>query len=194
MQTIKVLAVLVVAGLFSACDSSDGPTPPTPISLRPLFDRATLIFEPALVGSWAVKGTDRKWTFEQQGDAYRLTIADTTAPPQSEERYRVRLVQLSGLLFLDFSSPTSGPFSVPAHAFARLRIEGDLLQVSFFHDAWLRQKVVVEKWLPYEMVDTIVVITAPTADLQHFVGKFALDTEAFDPESGGEMLRIKEGS
>jgi hypothetical protein len=147
-------------------------------SLNPLFDKQSVVVEPALAGDWqSPLGMLR---VRPSGNGYEVFL-------EEEPAFKVHLVRLAGPLFLDVTDLTPGMFSIPVHAIARVRIENDVVRLAFLRGDWLEKKAAEEPWLSHASG----LITAPTSDLQYFIGKHALDPDAFEDEV--VLHRIRNG-
>ncbi len=177
MRTIKLMVVLLVMLLLSACDDV--------VSLAPLYDDTTLISVPELAGTWRVD-TNATWTISPAGTKkYHLVIEDVEGQGAGERRVtqtkvEVGLVRLSGKLFMDLMSEDFGMTSAPAHIFARIEIEQDVLHVGWVDDAWMKEMLELNRHLTWSTADHgKIVLTSSTRDLQLFFRDHAWDEEAY---------------
>jgi hypothetical protein len=160
------------------------------VSLAPLYDDATLVFDAGLVGSWRADKSEI-WTFTTDDEKmYRLLVRQTredeAGARTEEDRFDVGLVRLSGRLFMDLMSDESGPTGAPAHVFARIEIENDVLQVGLLDSEWMKKQLKGQESLTFYTVSKDrVVIAAPSRDLQYFFGRHAWNDEAFLNGTGG---------
>jgi hypothetical protein len=102
-----------------------------------LYEKTQVVFDPALLGSWADDIGDRRLTLSPGPDsAYGLVfITKDSAGP----RFQAHLVQLEGVLLLDVSppEPKKGELYYPVHTFYRVvRIEPRLQLLGLDGD-WL---------------------------------------------------------
>jgi hypothetical protein len=92
-------------------------------------------------------------------------------------------VRLETFLFLDlYPKGTDDSFSIPAHVFLRVSIEGDTLRAGLLDPEWLGKAVEQKKVaIPNVLAGDRIILTASTKELQEFVIWHALDEEAFPP-------------
>ncbi len=177
MRLTRLLVVLGWALLLAGCE-------PT-LSLHPLFTEKDLVFEPALVGSWAGEEDKTTITFQKAGEnAYELFFMGEGT---TGKHFEARLAQVGRFLFLDVCPKevdTKDDFYkkhlVRAHTFYRIKIDGDVLKINYLDDDWVK-KMAAERTtnIPQENLDGEIVLTAATDELQNFVLMYAEDTEAF---------------
>ncbi len=180
MTTAKALIVMGMAVLMSGCVPS----------LHPLYTDDVLVFDPALVGTWAKD--DERWIFTKAGDkAYDLVVLEKRKAPA---RFEAHLVDLGGHRFLDLS-PGDPPFDndfykfhlVPAHSISRLQLTGEVLTIAMLNGEWLEKAIGRgQVKIAHEKVgdgkDESILLTARPKQLQAFVLQYAKDKEAFgDP-------------
>jgi hypothetical protein len=175
-------------------------------SLEPLYSEQDLVFGPDLIGVWeAADDPSREptltWTFERgEGNAYRLTIREGEA----SAAFDAHLLRLGEATYLDFfpvvppdcvpvpADESGFPESavpvlqavhfVPVHSFWRVLLDGDDMQVAALSPDWLGRQLeqgrVRINHKPYED-EHVILLTAPTADLQQLIHEHADDPEAF---------------
>ena len=178
MRTTVVIVALGLAVLMAGCVPS----------LHPLFTEKDLVYDPALVGTWAEKESEDTWTFLKSGDkAYDLIYSQKGVPAQFEAHQ----VQLGEFLFLDTYPQEPGIKNdlymihlIPAHTFSRIWIEGNVLRLAMLDIDWLKEMIAEKKVdIAHERVDGGIVLTASTKELQEFFLKYADDDKAFpDPK------------
>lgn len=177
MRAVKLMAALGLVVLLAGCVPS----------LHPLFTEDDLVYDPALVGTWADQDGENTWTFQKFGDnVYNLIYTEEGVPA----RFDAHLVQLGEFLFLD-TYPGEPNIKndfylihlIPAHIFSRIEMEGDTLRYAMLDLDWLRRMISEKKvTIGHEQVDGGVLLTATTAELQEFFIKYADDDKAFpDP-------------
>ena len=174
MRTIRLLVALGLAALMAGCVPS----------LHPLFTEEDLVYDPALVGTWAEEEGEDIWTFRKSGEnAYDLIYTEEGVPA----RFDAHLVRIGEFLFLD-TYPGEPDIKngfylvhlVPAHTFLRIWIEGDVLRYAMLNLDWLKKMIAEKKVeIGHEQVDGDVVLTASTKELQEFFLKYADDDKAF---------------
>ena len=179
MRMAKMLIAIGLLALLAGCE-------PT-LSLHPLYTGKDLVFQTELLGSWVGGGDGDKTTitFQKSGEnAYELFfMGEGTAG----KHFEARLAQVGRYLFLDVSPKeldTKDDFYkmhlIPVHTFYRVRVEGDLLQINYLDDDWVKKLTAARATdISQEILDGEVVLTAPTEALQSFVLMHAEDEEAF---------------
>ena len=184
MRTTKILVAFGIALFMASCVPS----------LHPLFTNKDLVFESALVGTWVDEDGKNTWAFQKSGDnAYELVYTENETPA----KFKAHLVRLEKFLFLDIvpeEPDTKNDFYkghlIPAHSFAKIWIEGDLLRLATLDGDWLKNMINKKKIkIGHEWLDQTIILTAPTKDLQKFVLKYAEDSKAFSIKS--ELHRKK---
>jgi len=178
MRTTVVIVALGLAVLMAGCVPS----------LHPLFTEKDLVYDPALVGTWAEEEGEDIWIFRKSGDnAYDLIYSQKGVPAQFE----AHLVQVAEFLFLDtypgepnIKNDLYTIHLIPAHTFSRIWIEGDVLRLAMLDLDWLKDMIAKKKVnIAHEQVDGGIVLTASTKELQEFFLKYADDDKAFpDPK------------
>jgi hypothetical protein len=177
-MSLGVIAMLVA---LAGCE-------PT-LSLRPLFGLGDRIFEPALQGRWVPErdtqavAADISLTFARDKEnTYQVTFGDES---YNSHRLRAQLGRLADFLFLDVwpdNRDTDGLLRIPAHAFFRIRIEPDALELAYLDDEWVKDMVAQGKvQIPHEFLGPDIVLTATTKELQALVLKYAANPDAFSP-------------
>ncbi len=167
------LAVIAAAVFLAGCE-------PT-LSLHPLFD-ASPDSAPALEGTWVEDDGGLTLTLRLASDnSYEFITVDEE---QKEHRLRAQVGRLGRHMFLD-ASPSERNIEglqLPAHAFFRVRLAGDSLELAYLDDDWLRGMLREKKLaIAHEIVGTGIVLTAPSRDLQALALKYAADPNAFSP-------------
>lgn len=73
---------------------------------------------------------------------------------------------------------------IPAHTFARVWIEGDVLRIAPMNPQWLEELISEKKArIAHERIEDTIVLTASTKKLQRFILQYAEDEDAFvEPE------------
>jgi hypothetical protein len=159
-------------------------------SLQPLFTDDEAVAVPEALGSWiAEKNGD-------DPDDVRIELrtgkdGDVTMLLRAEGRpasFKVRFGRLGGDLFWDtLPGPTEDESAfyaahrLPAHGFARVRVEEDRLEVAVLDSDWIKDLQRRGRLdLAHEIVDGDVLLTAPTEELQRFLSAHAGDPEAFE--------------
>ena len=175
------------------------------MSLHPLHNEQTIVFEEKLLGTWIEEPNDNSiWEFkrfEKSGGfgekAYNLLICDNENDKGS---FAAHLVKLEDKLFLDVY-PTEMPcdiedpnkvnwayntfFFVPAHTFIKVdTIEPDLtMRIT---DDEEMKKLLKEKpdAVKHQIIDDSgILLTAQTEELQKFVLEYADDNRVFGDQT-----------
>jgi len=159
-------------------------------SLQPLFTDKDTVFEPALNGTWVQNDGDEQWLFNSLPDKSGYN-AISMKQGQYPASFEAHLVCLSGYRFLDLY-PADPPLAnenyaihfVKAHTFHRVRLEGDVLRIAALDPDWL-QTMLQEHSLEiaHSLVDGNIVLTAPTADLQALLVRYAETPGTFQESS-----------
>jgi hypothetical protein len=188
MNLTKNLIAFGIAILFMSCVRS----------LHPLFDKKDLVFEPALVGTWAEKDSKNTWTFEKSGDkAYSLVYFEHEQGSVSKEakgdsaRFTAHLGRLGDFTFLDLfpeeheendntRNTLYNLHILPAHTIWRVWLEADGPRLALLDNGWLKEMIGEKKVeIAHEEIDGAIVLTASTRQLQEFVLQHAEDADAF---------------
>lgn len=174
MRAVKLVVALGLAAVMAGCVPS----------LHPLFTEEDLVYDPALVGTWAEKEGEDICTFRKSGEnAYDLIYTEEGVPA----RFDAHLVRIGEFLFLD-TYPGDPDIKndfylihlIPAHTFLRIWIEGDVLRYAMLDLDWLKRMISEKKVeIGHEQVDGGIVLTASTKELQEFFLKYADDDKAF---------------
>lgn len=171
MKTLALPLAAAVCLILSGC---------APSSVHPLYNDDDAVVEPALEGTWidADKPDDAPIVLKKSGDhAYTMTIGDPDT--KSEQNFNVNLVRLGNELYLDMAFSDQkvlgtkldlplGAF--PAHEIVKLRVAGDDLAYAMLDSEQIQKQ---NQWdsLPLVLTDgdQATLITAPTADLRHYI-------------------------
>jgi len=159
-------------------------------SLHPLYTPDTLVFEPALLGTW--ENDDDPFIFKKLGDkAYLMETKEESGA--KGERYKVHLVKLGEHYFLDFYAYADNDFlsddegygvaaKVRTHTFAKVKWENNQLEIRHFaENEWLEQLFEQRRIrIKHEVLeDGTIILTAGPRELQKFFLKYADDPNAF---------------
>ena len=165
-------------------------------SLQPLYTDREVVFDPALLGGWVDKGGEDKWVFSRSGDKNHYEVVNTRRG-KSPGSFEGHLVQLGAYRFLDLY-PTEPDIDnetykfhlIPAHSISRIWLEGDVLRVATLDQDWLWGNIKESKiQIAHERLDNSLLLTAPMAELQKLVLRYADDPKAFPDPS--EFQRAK---
>lgn len=179
MRRMRIFTHLAIALLLAGCVQS----------LHPLFSDKDLLFEPALIGTWAGEGGNL-WTFlKSEKKAYELVYTEKKTPA----KFAARLGRLGKALFLDLrpqmpdmENDLQQAHLLSTHTFSRVWIDGDTLRLAMLEHDWLKKMIDQKKLtINHERLGDQILLTASTRQLKGFVLKYADDNEAFPkPEKG----------
>ena len=165
------------------------------ISLHPLYTPDKIAFRPELAGTWQVSGENASMTFAPlpDGRGYHLSYYENELGAEAGEQYEAYLLQLGDYYFLDFYPDTERmqceelnlATLLPTHGFARIDFTSrDEFTLHLFDIEWLEELFRQRRIrLQHEVTeDGLIVLTAPSEELQKFVTKYAEDERAYiDP-------------
>lgn len=161
---LKCLATSVALGLAGCVPS-----------LHPLYTSDTIVFEPALLGSWAETDSEGRWEFRQGGEnSYRLTMTDD----DKQGEFEVHLVKIGSSRFLDlFPEKLELPGNeyyqmhlLPVHSFILVSQLQPTLRLALLQPTWLKSFLAKNpEAVKHEIVDGDVLLTAPPEELQQFL-------------------------
>lgn len=183
MNKTTIFATLGIALLIVSCVQS----------LHPLYTEKDLVFEPALVGTWAGEGGNL-WIFLKSGEkAYELIYVEKESPA----KFLAHLVRLDKFLFLDLfpESPDlkndlQQAHLLNTHTFSRVWLDGDTLRLAMLEHDWIRTMIDQKKTtIKHERLDNRIVLTASTKELQNLIGKHGDNNEAFPKPKSGLIRR-----
>ena len=178
--SIKIMAGLALLTVVAGCVVT---------SVYPWYTAKDLLFDPALIGTWAEVGstnaTNEHWRFEKlEGQAYKLTVQDK----EKRTEFDARLFQLKGRLFLDACPRERPDNSLPLHHLLKVTRSEPVLQLNMLSYDWLKKliekdpkavrHIVVPKKIG-ESGEGDLVLTADTAALQKFILKHEKTKGAF---------------
>ena len=160
-------------------------------SVHPFFTERDLVSEPALVGFWHTGAADNDGRIEvrKTGDKSYRSIATETEGKTSEADFW--LFKLGAQLFVD-SSPANldDPGVLPLHQVTKLSAIGDTFTSQNLRYEWLQGQLtnnpaalrheVVTHRKDDGQVDTRIVLTASTQELQQFLLKHLKTDEAWE--------------
>jgi hypothetical protein len=146
------------------------------LSVYPLYTAKDLVTDPQIEGKWIPEEDKDVWEIRKNGDAYVASCpTDKTSEP-----VEMRLVRLGEQRFLDLTSRDTPSLAVAGHMFGKVWIAGEDLNIQLMASSWLEKKVRENRLPSLELSDRDVLLTAPTADLQKLVLRYAGDPEAFE--------------
>ncbi len=184
---MKIWPVVAVAVMSTACFNLGQP------SLQPFVTEKDALALPQIVGTWVQEGDDP--------DVIRFRAADdktyevSTVWPAGETPKRGTLVvafgRIGDQLYLDMTArpldDEDDAWSIhrlPIHTFARVRLDGDRLEVAAMSDKWVTKGLEDSTLdLPHTTQDDTVILTATSDELAQFALAHADDEGAFlDPD------------
>lgn len=149
------------------------------LSVSPLYTAKDLVYDPALVGVWAMDEKDATtWAFEKAGvSSYKLVITEG----QTSSPFVAHLVQLGEHRFMDLCPDKSGIDElkqtelykgslIRGHLFLQVLQTKPALQMKDMDDDWLGKLLKKDpKALAHEDTEDGLVLTATTKALQDFM-------------------------
>ena len=197
MKTRKIIAVLIVALLFSGC---------VVYSFYPLYTEKDLFPNDILTGVF-IDDDSTIWTFEHPYKGKKIpdnldrTSYDLSTKDKNDKecKYSVHVVKLGDNYFVDFyledfleddDIDLSSFHIVPVHTFAKLTVTGEEILFNWFDPDWLK-KLIEENRIRIHHEDNgdYILLTAKPGELQKFVSKYANEEEAF--EDGVDLTLIR---
>lgn len=160
-------------------------------SVHPLYTDDTIVYEPALVGTWGQKDDAQTYSITRVGKVYHLLVKDHDPKKPQQWEFEVRLVKLGDHRYADVAAAEEerdaheehwGPLFVPTHMVARFAVSGDALTVWTLRHEWLKERLDArEVSLAHTRLGPgVILITATTAELQAFLRAHADNPLAFD--------------
>ena len=176
------------------------------MSLHPLHNEKTVVFEEKLLGTWAEEPNDKSiWQFnhnthkDYSEKTYNLIVSNDK---NNKGLFAAHLVKLEDKLFLDvypieMPCDTGDPnkvnwvynafFFVPAHTFIKVDAIEPNLTMRITDDEemkkLLKEKPDAVKYQIIEGYNSEILLTAPTEELQKFVLEYANDSRVFSEET-----------
>ena len=169
----RVLGIALLLAIM-ACGCDD-----LVVSLQPLATEGTLVADPGLAGKWICN--DQIWEFTPtDSKEYRLRVVELL----SSSTFKASLVDIRGHRFLDIvpdditqGHPMGLVFAmhlVPAHGLFRVQTDRSTLSLKELDRKEFQERAKVDpSLLPYETIDSRVVLTATTEQLQAYLGRHA---------------------
>lgn len=166
-------------------------------SLHPIYTKADLVEEPALVGLWAEANSKETWRVSEAKDrSYRAVKSDGEGKTAV---FIVHLVRLDDTLFLD-AYPDRGALPgldeygsnfVPAHSFFQILEFKPRLKIAAISEDWIRARGRPDATprLGHELIGNDVILTGSTEELQALLRQAVRDTRAFS--SIDELSRLR---
>jgi hypothetical protein len=172
-------------------------------SLYELYTSDTLVYDPALVGTWGDKNST--WTFEGDPNSRSYTlliIEQDDKRGRLENKMEARLVELDGKDYLDLFPQKDVKLNVGnwfgfgllrAHIFLKLQINKESIMLAVMNPDTIEKMLEKDPMLiKHEKTEDRTVLTASPKELQAFIKKNAATKDFFgDPE---EMKWMEKGS
>lgn len=165
MRSLRTMLLLLLAILVQGCLVA---------SLHPFYREGDITFDSALLGTWTFDSGE-SWRFDPGGGpAYLLHVTEQDG--RTGEFVAV-LFRVRGRTFLDLQSACTDTtwsescrlLNIRAHTLVHVRQVEPTLQVSFPDPDWLKRRLEQNRLaIRHEIVDEMVVLTAPARDLQDF--------------------------
>jgi hypothetical protein len=149
-------------------------------SINPFYTEKDLVFEPKLLGEWQAKNDEdqpEQWRFEKREDkAYKLTV---TEEKTKTGEFSAHLFKLGPEYFLDLV-PSKCDYAAtqaflvgcamfPGHLLVRVAQFEPELKLAAFDFDWLKGYLEEHpNALAHYQESDVMILTATTADLQHF--------------------------
>lgn len=202
IRSIKPLTFLFVLLLIGGCIRS----------IHPIYTSSDVIFRDELIGTWRQSGQQATWQFTRSKDdeldqAYRLVYTDKKGRPGT---FLAHLVQLKDELFLDLypvapNVANNGFYKFHfqrIHTFLHVELDDSQVKLAAMNPKWLEEHfkknpaalahttVTPSGHLPADAPESSaerVLLTASTADLQHFFLKHRNTKGAY-----GDAIELKQ--
>jgi hypothetical protein len=141
------------------------------VSLQPMYDDSSVVFEEALIGRWENPDDQISATVER-GDwkSYKISYTDRS----STRTLNGNLTNVEGVLFLDLTEMRGadpGPYLIPVHGVFRVSLDGDTLAAAPLDYGWFTRAVAQKTGgrLNLALDDRRnVVMTSPTEELRRW--------------------------
>ena len=157
-------------------------------SLQPLFTEDDCVAVPEIGGTWLTQGDDDPTTLTlrpKAGGEFEMTLAEKGETQRGA--FAVRLGRIGGELYWDLTArPLDrdeglwGEHRLAVHSFARVRVDGDQLELAFFDPRWVKHAVEAGRLdASHAQVDGDVLLTAPTPELQRLIAEHAWEEDFF---------------
>jgi len=142
------------------------------VSLQPVYDDSSVVFDQALVGTWVNAEDETAATIERaEWKSYKVAYTDRFAT----RTFHGNLTKIGDATWLDLTEvrgEEGGPFLLPVHGIFRVSVAGDVLSASPVEYGWLTRAI--EQKAIKGLIATLdgrrnVVIASPTADLRKWL-------------------------
>jgi len=185
--SIKNIPLLIIPFLLAGCINLNGDfnlNLKFAVSIHPLYTDKEITSEPRLLGDWQQEDSNgNDFRFEKgDKDSYKISIIEDGKTAASFESYALKL---DNKLYLDIS-PTAldtngcptNPLFLSTHIFAKITAIEPNLQIQLL--LIIPDSLEKDPNFPrHETVDSYIVLTASTKELQSFIKAHADDKEVF---------------
>lgn len=184
MRILKTIFSLFLLLLFTSCI----------LSLYPFYTENDIIFEPSLLGQWESEEGEL-WEFSKNdSESYIFKYTDSDGETGI---FKAHLAKVDGHLFLDLrpemkeedlESIPGNPFYylhfIRAHSFFYIEQIEPTLKITSPHYRWVESLLEEEPdAIRHEVLDSMIVLSASTEELQEFWIKHLETKEAFHEPS-----------
>lgn len=150
-------------------------------SLYPLLRESDAIEMPAIEGDWVDTDGKTRLCFERDGDGYKVEVRGENG---MDMVLTARFGRLADATVVDYTAKEvkSGGYGLaPMHVFGRVHQGDDRLEISHLDPKWVHDAVAGGKILVAHKVveDGVVLLTAPTRELQRVMRETLENPEAF---------------
>ncbi|MEO8026126.1 MAG: hypothetical protein ABI823_06615 [Bryobacteraceae bacterium] len=162
---MRILTALLFLAILTGCGDL--------LSLHPIYTPQDKVFDAAYEGRW--ESDDDILTVKRSGEKYEFTL-ENKKPKGSPREYEAHLLDIRGVRFVDLI-----PATALGHMFAKVRLTGGELRISFFDTKWLRDRI------PHEDAEvagneSMPVVILKTGPLRKLVARYALEPKAYDKD------------
>ncbi len=168
-------------------------------SVYPYYSDDTVVFEPALLGTWLEADGKTRWTVAREGDqAYQVEAIEQKAEAGAavSSTFTAHLFRLDGAQFIDLYQRNVPDMAIGGHFLVRIDLRGDLLTTRVLDtEAFDREKAAsgpvphVHRLVDGTMAPTAggpglagTLLMAPTPELQAFLRQHG--SAVFETETG----------
>ena len=155
------------------------------LSVYPLYTAKDLVTDIPLEGKWTDPTAKEIWEFSKGGDTYVATSPTDSHP----EPVTLHVVRLGDQRFLDLTANETPSLAVEGHLFGKVWVKGDELRIQLMSSTWLEKKAREAGLAFLELPNKDLLLTAPTADLQKLVLRYADDPAAYDEPTVLKRMR-----
>ena len=178
MRFAKGWLILALAAAVPMGGCRDDP----PSSLHPVFTDEALERPSGVEGRWEDGDATLVISAWEDGGAYTLEVTDANKPAT----YLICFGRVGNELFWDLTAEPgrTGVGALPVHLPARVRLEGDTLEVAFVDGRYLAEALEKgELSVAHSIVDDAVLLTATAAEVEEFLAANAWREDLFGKPS-----------